>query len=127
MPGKSLFYSIINDYRNKLVTEYGSFYHFDFMIDRDGLYPRARDYAKTDGFTIYFSPKILSASKYQIEGLVAHEIAHTVFIKLEEHDHTECETDILAEFLFGKNIYYDDTLVQNTLQGIRPRPPYLPN
>ena len=124
---KSDFYRVIEEYRRDIIAQYGAFFDFEFTIDYDGRYPNKRDFAKTDGYVIFFSPKILTASLPQIEGLIAHEIAHTVFIKLGYDDHSEEETDMLAEVLFHKKIYYDDMLVQNTSSGIRPRPPYLPN
>lgn len=127
MVSSSLFNSIVNDYREKILKEYGDFFYFDVFIDRNGSYPNERDYAKTDGYIVYFSPKILVANRERIEGLLAHEIAHTIFIKMGYEEHSEVETDLLAEYLFNKKIYYDDQLIQTTAYGIRPRPPFLPN
>jgi hypothetical protein len=96
-------------------------------IDYRGAYPDVRNYAKTDGYVIYVSPKILSAEEHRIEGLLRHEFAHVVFIQSGNHHHTETETDKLAEDLFGDVILYDDDDVQSILYGRAPRPSYLPN
>jgi hypothetical protein len=101
--------------------------HVEIVLDVDGSYPKARDFAKTTGDVIYFSPKILRAPPARIEGLLRHELAHVVFMQAGNLDHTEREADALAEELFGDNIYYDAEDVQTILPGRRPRPHYLPN
>jgi hypothetical protein len=97
------------------------------VLDHEGSYPKARDFAKTTGDVIYFSPKILNAAPLRVEGLLRHELAHVVFMQSGNFDHTERETDALAEELFGDNIYYDAQDIQTIAPGKRPRPHYLPN
>lgn len=97
------------------------------VLDPGGSYPKARDFAKTTGSVVYFSPKILHATPARVEGLLRHELAHVVFMQSGDFDHTEREADALAEHLFGDFIYYDDQDVQSILPGRRPRPEYLPN
>lgn len=95
-------------------------------LDYTSRYPNKRDYAKTTGDVIYFSPKILSATKERMDGLMRHEFAHVILMKQGDFDHSERETDLVAEAVFGGFIYYDSDDVQTTLRGKRPRPAYLP-
>jgi predicted SprT family Zn-dependent metalloprotease len=95
-------------------------------IDYSSRYPKVRDYAKTTGDVIYFSPKILKATKERMDGLMRHEFAHVILMKQGDFDHSEREADIVAESVFGGNIYYDEDDVQTTLRGKRPRPLHLP-
>lgn len=99
----------------------------ELVIDRERAYPKPRDYAQTDGYTIFVSPKILKAERHRVEGLLRHEFAHVVFLQSGNHKHTERETDKLAEELFGDTILYDDDDIQSVLYGRAPRPSYLPN
>lgn len=91
------------------------------VIDRKSSYPNKRDFAMTDGRTIYVSPKILKCKLSNILALLMHEIAHVLYMSLNQR-HTERETDLLAESVFGVKIYYDSNLVQTISDGIRPRP-----
>ena len=98
----------------------------ELKIDNESRYPKLRDYAKTTGDIIYFSPKIFQASKERMDGLMRHEFAHVILMKQGDFDHSEREADLIAEIVFGGNIYYDDQDIQTTLAGKRPRPHYLP-
>ena len=98
----------------------------NLVLDHEGSYPRKRDFAKTDGHTIFLSPKILFCKKDRLEGLLRHELAHVLYMQHGNFDHTELETDNLAEIVFGSPIYYDKDDVQTISLGKRPRPYYLP-
>lgn len=111
----------------QLASEFDLHVHVSVLIDYDGDYPKPRDFAKTTGDVIYFSPKILDAAPLRVEGLLRHELAHVVFMQSGNFDHTERETDALAEELFGDYIYYDAQDVQTLAPGKRPRPHYLPH
>jgi len=91
------------------------------VIDRKNSYPNKRDFAMTDGRTIFLSPRILNCNLSNILALLMHEIAHVLYMSLNQ-SHTERETDLLAESVFGVKIYYDNNLVQTISGGIRPRP-----
>jgi len=91
------------------------------VIDLKSPYPNKRDFAMTDGRTIYVSPKVLKCKLPNILALLMHEIAHVLYMSLNQ-SHTERETDLLAESVFGVKIYYDDNLVQTISGGTRPRP-----
>ena len=98
-----------------------------FQIDdRPGAFPKRRDFAYTDGSTVFFSPKITSAPPDRIRGLVRHEICHILFMQ-EGTAHSEVDADDLALVVFGSPIYYDDEDVQTVRPGVSPRPSHLPN
>ena len=94
--------------------------------DNPKKYPRRRNFAQTDGTTIYVAPKFFYQDLSRIDALIRHELAHTVFMLFGLHDHSEAETDELAELIWKQNIYYDDEDVQTLNLGTRPRPVYLP-
>ena len=96
------------------------------VIDKDGKYPEVRDFAKTDGVTIYFSPKILKCSDNRFQALLRHELGHAILMALDREDHSEVDADLTAEVCFGDKIYYDDEDVQTLENGRYPRPSYLP-
>lgn len=99
----------------------------EFRIDdTPNKFPKARDFAYTDGECIYFSPKIRAASLPRIKGLVRHEIAHVLFMQ-EGTAHSETDADDLAFIVFGSPIYYDTSHIQTVLAGTSPRPAHLPN
>ena len=99
----------------------------EFRIDdTPNKFPKARDFAYTDGECIYFSPKIRVASLPRIKGLVRHEIAHVLFMQ-EGTAHSETDADDLAFIVFGSPIYYDQSDIQTVLAGTSPRPARLPN
>jgi|SaaInlStandDraft_6_1057023.scaffolds.fasta_scaffold321998_1 hypothetical protein len=98
----------------------------DVVIDYHGTYPNLRNYAKTTGDIIYFSPKILRASEDRLQGLLRHELAHVLLIQGGDFDHSEAYADEIAESFFGKPIFYDRQDVQCVSGGVRPRPLYLP-
>jgi len=96
-------------------------------------FPEKRNYAycSWDGseVRIVFSPKILKASKARADALIRHELAHALMMS-EEKEHTERETDALAEEVWGDPIYYDKDDVQTLDKRkatTRLRPSYLPN
>jgi hypothetical protein len=95
-------------------------------LDFQGKYPKSRDYAKTNGFTIYFSPKILDCEDHRVEGLLRHELGHVVLMQAGLLNHSERDADIIAEFCFGLPIYYDQEDVQSIKEGTYPRPNHLP-
>jgi len=99
----------------------------EFRIDdTPNTFPKARDFAYTDGDCVYFSPKIRTASLPRIKGLVRHEICHVLFMQ-EGTAHNETDADDLALIVFGSPIYYDESDIQTVLAGTSPRPEYLPN
>ena len=109
-----------------LYLKHGVVLNVRLEIDYDGDYPNARDYAKTTGEVIYFSPKIFKASEDRVQGLLRHELAHALLIQNGDYDHWETEADEVAEICFGHPIYYDKDDVQCISGGRRPRPEYLP-
>ncbi len=102
-------------------------FYVSCIIDYKNKYPRARDYAMTDGFIVYLSPKILKAELPRVHGLLRHELGHAVLMQAGLHEHTERQVDQLAEALFGDIIYYDEDDIQTIIPGITPRPKHLPN
>ena len=98
----------------------------DLVIDYTGDYPKARDYAKTTGDTIYVSPKILDADLPRVEGLLYHELGHVLLMQQGDYDHSEIYADYIAELCFSTPIYYDIEGVQTIAGGARPRPEHLP-
>ena len=102
---------------------------FEVRLELDTIdrYPEPRNFAMSSDSVIYLSPKILAADEARIEGLLMHELAHVYMMKLGFHEHTELQTDQLAELIFEKRIYYDDNDIQTTKRGKHPRPSYLPN
>ena len=124
---KSTVYEVFETLKSRLEALAGRPIEVSLKIDYVGSYPKVRNYAQTNGETIYVSPKILKAERHRVEGLLRHEFAHVVFIQSGNHHHTETETDKLAEDLFGDVILYDDDDVQSILYGRAPRPSYLPN
>jgi len=102
-------------------------FHVNCIIDYKNKYPTARDYAMTNGFVVYLSPKILQADLPRVHGLLRHELGHAVLMQAGLHEHTERQVDQLAEALFGDVIYYDDEEIQTIEKGTSPRPKHLPN
>lgn len=96
-------------------------------LDFQGRYPKDRDYAKTNGFTIYFSPKILDCEDHRVEGLLRHELGHIILMQAGLLNHSERDADTIAEFCFGLPIYYDSSDIQSIKEGNYPRPNHLPN
>jgi hypothetical protein len=94
-------------------------------------FPQPRNFAqcglaRKHVLRIEVAPKMLTQSADRIEAVLRHEIAHAVFFAYGEPDHTERETDQLAEELFGGRIFYDAIDVQTLRRGKFPRPKYLP-
>ena len=96
------------------------------IIDYNGSYPKSRDFAKTNCECIYLSPKILTAPRHRIEGLLRHELGHVLLMTYGNYDHSEKEADGIAEACFGGKILYDAEGVQSTRYGVHPRPKHLP-
>lgn len=102
---------------------------------REGLddeFPNHRDYAYTyineDGeYTIVFSRKMYRADLARVRAIMRHEMGHAMFFMMGNADHSECETDQIAEQIWGDKIYYDDEDIQTLNIGKHPRPNYLPN
>lgn len=117
---------VLNNLLDYLYRTKGIDLNVDVVIDYHGSYPKRRDYAKTTGTVIYFSPKILRASEDRLQGLLRHELAHALLIQAGDFDHSEAYTDEIAESFFGKPIFYDKQDVQCISGGVRPRPLYLP-
>jgi len=109
-----------------LEARHGIILEVDVEVDYEGDYPRPRDFAKTSGDVIYFSPKILSADVLRLRGLLYHEIAHALLMREGDYDHSEAYADQVAEFLFNTQIFYDSEGVQTLAGGTRPRPLHLP-
>ena len=93
-------------------------------------FPEPRNHAYCsdgkDGITVVVAPRMASAARSRIEGVLMHELAHAVFFLHGEPRHAEREADLLAEHLFGRVIRYDADTVQTTGKGIAPRPAHLP-
>jgi len=89
-------------------------------------FPKARDFAYTDGAYIYFSPKILSAPTHRVDGLLRHELAHVILMQKGLFSHSERDADRVAAWAFGTPILYDSEDIQSTLEGRPVRPSYLP-
>lgn len=88
------------------------------VIGHKDDFPEARDHAFCsfeDGVgTLTLAPKCLRIGTYRLDGLLMHELAHLVYLAGGEPEHSEAETDALAEHLFGVPIRYDAELVQTT-------------
>jgi Zn-dependent protease with chaperone function len=95
------------------------------------VFPAARDYAycelRGSRITIVVAPKMESAPRARIEGVLRHELAHAVFFALGEPRHAEADADRLAAALFGRPIRYDAAFVQTIGRGrYAARPRHLP-
>ena len=92
-------------------------------------FPKARDYAYTmmvdNDIIVVFAPKMLRASEDRIRAIMRHEMSHALHMLHDNHDHSEQETDDLAEEIWGDRIYYDDEDLQTLQYGKYPRPSYL--
>ena len=121
-----LYRSVYNREKAKLDRALGFSIPVTVILDFQGAYPNVRDYAKTDGRVLYLSPKILTARRSRIEGLLRHELAHIALMHFGDYDHSEAHCDRVAEELFHSKIYYDRDFVQNSKGGSRPRPAHLP-
>lgn len=117
---------LLFQYLEYLHDEFGLLLEVRLVLDVNGSYPKARDYAKTNSREIFLSPKILHASIPRVEGLLRHELGHVILMTDGDYDHSEREADEIAEFCFRAPIYYDEDGVQSTKEGIRPRPNHLP-
>lgn len=115
-----------NEILDYLYDNHGIELTVSIVIDNLGSYPNPRDYAKTTGRVIYFSPKILKASEDRLQGLLRHELAHALLMQNGDVNHSEIYADETAEICFGMPIYYDTQDVQCISGGVRPRPSYLP-
>lgn len=90
-------------------------------------FPAARNFAMTDGKTIFFSRKVLRESKAVADALLRHEISHAILLAANCVDHTERDCDEMAEAVFGKRLYYDDRDVETLTVTNKPvRPRHLP-
>ena len=100
---------------------------------REGLeneFPKDRDYAYTyindDGeYTIVFSKKMYRARIPTIKAIMRHEMAHALHFLNGHDEHSEQDTDDLAEKVWGDRIYYDDEDIQTLEYGKYPRPRHL--
>lgn len=119
--------TIFEDLRKEVERVLSCHFKLKYVIDDPKKYPKARDYAMTDGYTVFLAPKILKANLSRVQGLLRHEMGHAVFLQAGWHDHTERQTDKMAEVLFGDVIYYDKEDIQTIeAKGNKtPRPSYL--
>jgi len=101
--------------------------HVELVCDFQGSYPKARDFAQTDGQSIMLSPKIIGQPYSRVAAILMHELGHILLMRSGDYTHTEIETDQISEICFGVLIYYDIEGVQTLDAGVRPRPPHLPN
>ena len=93
-------------------------------------FPNHRDYAYTyidenGEYIIVYSKKMYQASEPSIQALMRHEMGHALHFLNDNDDHSEQETDDLAEQTWGDRIYYDEHDIQTLEYGKYPRPPYL--
>ena len=88
-------------------------------------FPKARNYAYTDGRVVTVAPKMARASAARVRALLAHEIAHVVHQRAGL-SHSELETDKVGEYILGERIGYTrkDDVQEAGLKRKRPR--YLP-
>ena len=103
------------------------------VASHNGEFPAKRNFAycswNGSQVKIVFSPKILRAAKARADALIRHELAHALMMSRDQ-EHTERETDSLAEKVWGEPIYYDKDDVQTLDKrkaAMRVRPSYLPN
>jgi hypothetical protein len=91
-----------------------------------------------DPIIIAFAPKAHRAPLDRLRGLMRHEFGHALEYRygvkeLEKRlgklpAEVERRADVIAERVFGEPIVYDEKLVQCVgREGIRPRPPHLPD
>ena len=100
---------------------------------REGLdseFPNNRDYAYTfmndnGEYVIVFSSKMYRAGLARMRAIMRHEMAHALHFLNGNDDHSEQDTDDLAEQVWGDRLYYDDEDIQTLRQGKYPRPLYL--
>ena len=100
---------------------------------REGLeneFPKDRDYAYTymndDGeYVIVFSKKMYRARIPTIKAIMRHEMAHALHFLNGHDEHSEQDTDNLAEQIWGDRIYYDEKDIQTLEKGKYPRPKHL--
>ncbi len=118
--------NIFFDLVNQIIPLFDGEFSVRLVLDDARKYPKTRDYAMSSVDTVFIAPKILEASKNTIEGLLMHELAHVYLMKMGIHEHSELQTDQLAELIFDKKIYYDNNDIQTTKGGKYPRPDYLP-
>ena len=96
-------------------------------------FPNRRDFAYTffpdsgQPYELVVSPRLKNQSPSRVIAIIRHEVAHAVLHESGEENHTERETDRMAEEIWGQKIYYDDEDVQTLEVGTRPRPDHLPD
>ena len=92
-------------------------------------FPESRDYAYTtvidDHIIVVFAPRMLRANEDRIRAIMRHEMSHALHMFRDNYDHSEQDTDDLAEEIWGDRIYYDDEDLQTLQYGTYPRPSYL--
>lgn len=115
-----------SDILEYISEEHGIDLRVSLVIDRQGSYPKKRDYAKTSGDVIFLSPKILKADHERVLGLLYHELGHVLLMRQGDYDHSERFADYIAELCFSTPIFYDIDGVQTIEGGERPRPSHLP-
>lgn len=119
----SIFFKLVD----KICQLFDGEFNIRLELDHRDRYPEERNFAMSSREVVYLSPKILKSDKSRIEALLMHELAHVYLMKMGLYNHTELQTDQLAEILFDKRIYYDEHDIQTTRPGKYPRPSYLPN
>lgn len=91
-------------------------------VGRAADFPKPRDHAYTDGWTVTIAPRMLEAPLARVIGVLAHELGHVALIRAGRPEHTERRADEAAEEMFGFRVLYDDDDVQNAVEGVSPRP-----
>jgi len=104
----------------------------DVIVEQgsDEEFPNKRDFAmsiyqgKNKPIILKYNPLLLEEDTGTIIGILRHEIAHIwFFTQGDVVNHTERETDLKAEELFGTPIFYNHNYVQTvypTKYTIRP-------
>lgn len=102
-------------------------------VGRSREFPGDRDFAYTDGRTITVAPDLSAQTLARIEGVLRHEFGHVVEERGRLGDlagyksvFTERRADQIARAIWESPIRYDRDDVQNTEEGVHPRPLRLP-
>ncbi len=94
-------------------------------------FPAPRDFAyclfsgARHPMVIVYAPKLARQSSDRISAILRHELAHALAFHAGVPNHSERDTDIIAEKVFGKRIRYDSEDVQSLKHGRSPRPKHL--
>ena len=94
-------------------------------------FPNDRDYAyafedENENYIVVFSSKMSHASEDRIRAIMRHEMSHALHFLQGDLEHSEQDTDDLAEEIWGDRISYDHEDLQTLNHGQYPRPAHLP-